>query len=597
MLGSQKNSVMKKLGRSAVLLIGTCSALFLNGREIRTPLPIYYTPYHYPLQWKDRKGDDWCWNVDVTGAGFYRSTDAAFDECDSRCTVPYSTLVFGKADFTISESFPGGTLGVAQVSNPLAAVLEITSRYDYAESGAMFGLHVGTSFCEGKYHTGFRAKLPYRDISVNEVCFEDVTSTGTGGPADSIYSVYRTRVQSDPPDDPTVVFAIRLDFLTQLNLIDYGVGGTKVPMVIYSDPNNSNHISIAGQDVTNDPVLADNTGTPPIAVIYSTNGAVPVTEQWADLPSNGNNALAANGAGFANNERGYFDQDTNYTSLGASTSNQSHLYVVPNLQEIGGSTSLAPEANAIYNAIATAVSDLAFDTNVDDFLAENGINFCDRRTKGIGDLLLEWYINGMWCEDSLLAEFKFAVRAPTGDKLCSCLTPLKQPTGNNGHTEIWLGGVLGYEICSKVMAHFDGYYAFALSHCESVAAPFTGATIKNLGPCVTADISWQYFQGNFALTFLADECTGFAVGYQPYWKKCDKVCLNQSTATDLAGTPDQPLDASNLQALTRVVAQRVSAEFFMRTALCDITAGWGTIVAGSNATRDTDWYLMFKISF
>lgn len=582
--------------RYALLVISGMGFGFLGAREIRTPLPIYYTPYHYPLQWKDRKGEDWCWNVDVTGAAFSRSTNEGFASCDSRCHVPYSTLVFGKSDFTIADSFPDGSIGTVGLSNPLAAVFEITSRYTYTELGAMFGIQVGTSFCEGKYHTGFRAKLPYRDISVNEVCAEDLVNTNSGV-IDSLYDVYRTRVQSAPPDTPTVVAAVRLDFLTQLNSIDYDGTGSRVPLVLYSDPNNSGHISIAGQDATNAPSLDDSEGVPLVEVIYTANGKVPTALRWAELPSAGNNALAADGAGFANNERGYFDQNVDYTPLGASTANQSHLFVVASLQGDSGSSEVDPTAEQVFNAIQAAVDNFDFDTSINDFLAENGINFCDRRTKGIGDLLLEWYINGLWCDDTLLAEFKFAVRAPTGDKLCSCLTPLKQPTGNNGHTEIWLGGVLGYEICSKVMAHFDGYYAFALSHCESVAAPFTGATIKNLGPCVNADISWQYFQGNFALTFLADECTGFAVGYQPYWKKCDKVCLNQSTATDLAGTPDQPLDASNLQALTRVVAQRVSAEFFMRTALCDITAGWGTIVAGSNATRDTDWYLMFKISF
>jgi hypothetical protein len=175
---------------------------------------------------------------------------------------------------------------------------------------------------------------------------------------------------------------------------------------------------------------------------------------------------------------------------------------------------------------------------------------------------------------------------------------LKQPLGNDDHTELRLGGIIGWDAldCMKLMV--DGRYAWVLEGCERVAAPLQGAQIKNIGPCIRANVQWDYFVGHVNATFLASDCCGFDLGYEIYHKRCDEICPCTRMVTDLAGNENQPVDASVLSRNTDRTSHKVRLGFYAQvTEYCELQAGWSNAFAGKNIIRDTDWYLSMAINF
>lgn len=560
----------------------------LQAREVRTPLEAYYIPHHYADLYETS-----CL-VDVWGAGYWRSANKAFGPCHGSDEGSLAQLIFGAETFTLAEAFPDASAGTLLATNPFVTTAEITPVFDYEERGAMFGLTVGTRIgCDKAWRVGVRAKIPFRDIRVEQTCPGSLI--GAGGSLDDLFAE-RQEVPEGQTDSLTA-YAVRLDFLAALQRIAINSSGNPDEMVEFTTP-----ISIAEVDATGGLSSADSVaggnpydfGFPPVAVIGSNDGSLPRSVRWANYTNTIAALVGGTGSGVGNLSRARFVNDANYAALQANSAAQRRLFVVPTVRGIDGTLSFG--ANTIKSAIENAISEI--EGSAADFLAENGVDFCDGHTQGAGDLDAELFFARDFCNGAFWAETSFGIRLPTGKKLLNCRKVLQQPLGNNGHVELRWGGVYGWNACSRVKFKIDTSYSWVLEHDEAVSAPFQGALIKNLlPPCVCAKISWQYFLAHVDMTLFANESCGIDIGYTAYTKTHDHICLSQDTATDLAGQADMPLDPKVLSRNTNAFAQKVRAELFMNVYCGELFAGFSHTFSGKNVMKDTDAYLGFVIHF
>lgn len=203
----------------------------------------------------------------------------------------------------------------------------------------------------------------------------------------------------------------------------------------------------------------------------------------------------------------------------------------------------------------------------------------------------------MYCWGYGLIEL--GMRFPTGKRLNHPNRVLQQVApGNNGHFELMLGGELGWEPCDWCNIEFGGYFSHAFKTREKVAAAFTGATVKNIGPTVKADISWNYFDMNLDFTFRVpcNPRMGVTYGYELYVKGKDHVKFTTETAVDLLGVT-QTLDPSVLALRSHVVSNRFRAEGFLQADYGEVYGGWSRVFAGRNAMREAEYYLGFVAYF
>jgi len=593
----------------------------LHARDIgHVPLPFYtgYIGYaHYPVDRHEPIENCLDILIQPWAGGYYRAAtdaegpnnDCNFCGIQDPCTngrESLAQLVFGTPTFTIAQSFANSTANVP--NNPFVTVTEVSPRFDYHEVGFVWGLVLEKRFgCDDNGHIGIRFVLPYRDIKVEERCDADL---GTSAGSDTINEFYRQRsedIDTNQGGSPTVAsntaWVARLDFLAALNIVGFDESGNPVPLVQFANPNQNDVITIGGQDITSGlpAASATNDFQAELAAIQSSNGSIPESVRWADVPQNGSAVIAANGTGLTNLQRGRFASDINYTPLGASTVNQSKLWIAPNVQ--GDTTQglssglLLPGAITVKTAIDQAVNNL--DATVGEFFDEVGLNFCRGENKGLGDLDVEAYINYQRC-DSAWAELQFGVRFPTADTLTALdvLSPLYPALGNNGHFELRPGLVIGLEYVDWMLFKADMTYSIVLERTEYLPAAFQGATVRNIGPAITGNVSWSYFEGNFGLTFVhpCNQSLGCTIEYDAYIKQPDRIRFCGTTAADFTGV-QQPLDNRVLETDSRRVAHSIRTEVFYAGYCCNIYGGFSQVVAGENIARDTDLYIGMLVSF
>ena len=595
------NVTMKRTFIKQALALSLLCSAGLIAREIRTPLPIPMTATsHYPMMYCSHYKLDSChgkskcdsesmrnMHFAISGAGYMRNAEDAYSSCGWTNKVPFSTLLFGKSDFRVIEAFPGGAAAPVVPSNPFVSVSTISPRYEYDERGAVLGACLGTTFCD-RWHTGLRARLPIRDIDVHAIASgNDLTGESTLSTLNDLFTV-RQEPNTDGGADVTQAYAIRLDFLSSLAQTP-AIGSTPANMIVKWP---ATGITIANVTASAPPTAI----TPDLAVIGSSTGVMPVASQWADKASTITSIVAANGSGVGNGIRGRFDNIAYGAALALDPIAQSKLFVVPTKQVGAGLQITGPALQAL-GFIQSAVN--ALDVNsVQDFFTEQGLNFWDGHTQGIGDLDLDLYLGRAFgCNNQLFAELQAGIRAPTGKKLCDCRYVLKQSTGNNGHLEARVSTMLGWDACRTVKIRLDGSYNYVAKKTERIAAPFVGATVKNIGPCINADIKWHYFTADANISFFASKHCGFDVSYQFYGKGCDKICPCVTATTDFAGRENQIIDTAVASRLTKVYSHKARAEFFMSTKCCELFVGGAYTFAGRNAMRDVDCFLGMQVRF
>lgn len=575
-----------------IALLGTTSTIHA-WQETRTPLSLWEGYMHYDFD-RDRELNEHNLDAHFWTGIYFRSAPNAYN-C-SGCKEPLAALYFGKSTFTLEEAFANSTIPAGSTINPFVILTPITINIDYREQGVWFGTTLSGRFgCDDQWSTGVRVRAPFRDIKVEPLCGNPITNN-----INPVANLFQQRVESIQVASAAPVtqnvFAARLDALEAMNRVNFNVNGAPVPMVTYP----ATDILIAGQNASGGVSSASPVTdlAPFLAVIESTNGLVPASVRWADVPQNGTVVLNGDGSGLANLQRGRVASDVNYTSLGGSATAASHLFVVPNVQGASASTpgAIIGSANTVYSDISTAFENLA-NTSLADFTNQVGLNACYGNTRGFGDTNFEFFVAYSW-QDYAYAEGRLWFTAPTGVKVNNPLNILKFPTGNNGHAELGLGFAGGIEPLDWLAFNGDLYVIGVLPANNNVAAPFVGASVKNIGPCVAGKTSWTYGLLDLNVTFINPclRCMGVMFGYEGYFKGRDTLTLCRSSAVDWAGNT-QILNSCVYTKNTERIAHRIRTETFFQKECLNIFLGFEATVAGKNIPAEVDYHIGFDVYF
>lgn len=572
----------KKLKVGGVLVF--VSAMALHARELRTPINWCPDVLREPsfLDNEVRTG-----GVGIWGHGFYRTAQDAFCCCHGTDTQPLSALWFNKADFVGQEAFSRGV--VANPTNVWLIISTLSPRFRYTQRGAVIGAAVSKRLHEDKVHVGLRVELPISVLDVDR--YEKCGQRGTelGGETLEDVMVEKPEVVNDLGGTPRGLldFAYRLDFLSALPLGPIGLSSA-MPFVDYHNTSFVNSpITIANQDVTN------SGGTSPVFVCRSDNGAP--KGQFNQLETYAATPLNSQGSNLSQNGYGLWADGTNYTPLKTDLATQRRLWIIPGIVQRLNAVDQRPEAMIIQAKLAQLLQLL--DNSAEDFFAREQVCFTSQRSAGLGDMQLELFANYIPSEKTYV-EGVFGLTLPTAQNVNNPQEILKMPLGNNGHVETKCALYGSWKPLNWLNIKADAAYSLVLKAQENIAAAFQGATIKNLGPTTSAQISWSYFVGDVSCTFLNPENLHFGatIGYQFYAKTKDKICFCSATALDFNGVRNV-LDPCVAACRTNVISHKGRVEIFCRTQACDFFVGFQQVFAGKNAMKETSLHLGLSVGF
>lgn len=595
---------------SATVLGG--SLVYAATSQFRAPLAfLRYGGLHYPLEhvenmwWfeqmpHDRK--DPVLRINSFNGLYGRSADQSFFDSCNPCsnktthkTASLSTLWFGKESFRGEDVFPGGILNnpcdeALQAQENLAlSFSRISPRFEYNEFGAFCGIDVKHTFgSEKQFEVGFRASMPFMDITItpNQNC-----------------SLYETiddvvRMRQIEHDSLVLDFAARFDFLNALTYRD-NLGDCK-PFVQYNQGTNS--ISMA--DFAASGTTSNNAN---VFAVGRVEGTIP-NQPFRKDGTNSIPALPESGI-LGENQVAFFKNGSNYaTNLQSDRDMQGTLFIVPRAGTSDDTGPLAPLAGGIsgqLEGLMLQLNALGVSNPVSFFREAGDINLCGSdRITGQGDLFTEFY--GGYVQPNWFIDGIIGMRFPTGVRTDKVHRVYMQSTGNNGHFELKLEVDGGWKVCNWFAFEIDFGYHHAFKHTEQRAAPYKGATVKNIGPKVGVDISWNSFtlHTNFNFFHPHNPDLGWMLGYDFYAKTKNNVCIKCPPPADLLGRAndtlpekDQGYDMSLLSKHTNTQTHRLRSELFHRWNFCEIFAGAAQVLAGKNAMKETEAYIGVTIYF
>jgi len=620
-------------------IAGSCLQLLATTGELRTPLHNDF-PFHYPLVHVDKNEDankDADWSLNCFKSGYVRSADAGFDRCHGTKKVPLAQLFFGKSAFKPQEAFSDAT--VDSRTCPALQYIVMKPNFKYRERGCHLGFQAEYRKEDSKWRFGGSLSIPFKVIELERnVCSANMTlvegqegvDEGEGLDLSNVVCRRNETLVANISnsnklgrDTDAVVPAYRLDFLTALSrsngmpMVEYGNGWLKiagVEVAMYNTGGGARNPSVVA--------LKNDDGTCP-SDQYATPNETAGGIEGATTRLNGNyvSSLGAiAGSVSADPNRAPFLAGTDYSALAADA--QGTLYIVPTYISLMDTdptkapninTRFEVEAVQIMNAIEEAIDDLQEDgiSMAEQFFFNNGVHFCQvfdgcrgARNMGIGDLDLDVYVAWGDIED-YWAKLILGVVFPTGRKICDAGLLLAQPTGNNGHFEFKAGLAGGWLPLDWLGIHADLAYNHVFEATEYRGAPFQGATVKNIGPTVAAKVKWGYFTGHLDMTVFHPENPdlGCVLGYEGYYKRCDKVKLCSNYAKEfplragcsLTGTilndDLEKLDACILAKDTERASHKVRCEIFHRWDYCELYGGCSYVFAGKNIMHETEAHI------
>lgn len=567
-----------------------------------------------PEKYKERP-----WYVDVWAGTFCRSAHKSFFDpeldCDdklknksTRKTVSLSTLWFGidaEAEaFRGAQAFGEGTINNPALltdNNPSLGWARITPRIDYKENGISFGAHVKWDLDKAKrWHVGHRVTLPFHVIEIEQNASCKLEET--------LADVRALRsMNGDRDQDPdNVDYAYRLDFLSTLVLrhLDGGIVISE-PLVDYGDGS----FDLQETQIGTVPVTAANPSeddsNPSAYVIRRGDGEIPPAP-FRKQPSQVVGPLAANGSGGSEDAVLFFKSSTNYKDgLGQDKDAQCDLFVVPRRKP--NSDQLEGTARQIRIVVENVIKNNSLEEaeSAVEFFRANGIDLCaHERIVGLGDMLTEWYVG--YGPEYYYADLVLGIRWPTGKKNIDPKRVFFQSTGHNRHFEFKIGMDGGWKPYDWFAFKLDWSYHHAFERTEKKAAPFKGATVKNIGPTLHAKVRWDYFVAHVDFNFFHphNPDLGCVFGYEIFAKRKDRVrlacpdttCGDTGFMTDLLGQ-EKELDMSILEKRTNSMTHKIRGELFHRWNFCKLFAGASHIVGGRNAMQETEAHVGVGIYF
>lgn len=609
---------MKKTLKSVALIGTLCSGLLHASWEFRTPLSAQWRGYfHWQLDsvenawWYGEmpaQKENTTWNFHTWGVGYTRSASRAFfDPCNpksnTRDTTTLSQLWFGRDVFRGEDAFTNGTFinasvedqGLISSTNPFLGFARIMPNFDYNEQGAYMGIEFSRNFgVEDQWHVGGRVSLPYKIIEIEQ----DSNYTLEETLADVV--ITRPISIDEGVTGDEIDYAYRFDFLNSLAFATVTTPSnitTTTPFVVY--PANNQTLTIGGVNVMG----PDAESVQSAYATTSGDGSVPAFP-FRKLPEQVSGALPASGFG-PDNTTLFFETGTAYgANLALDRAAQGTLFIVPKAvaSETGTGTTITADAIAIQEAVTNLIaSELLVSQTASGFFLNNDINLSGySRNVGVGDLAAEVY-GGFGHKQHWFFDGIFGLSFPTGNRQKSSNDLYWKSTGNNGHVEIKLGLDTGWKVREWFAFEIDAAYHHACKRSEKRAASFEGATVVNIGPELTADVSWNYFVGRLDMNFFHPQNPdlGFTFGYELFAKGKDKVhfACDATTATDLLGREDQPLSPCNYERNTNSLSNKLRGQLFNRWNFFEVFAGGSQIVSGRHVMKETEGHIGFVVYF
>jgi len=619
----------------ALLGMLSCGSMYATS-EFRSPEPLRERgPIHYRLEpvqdtyWyalmnpedhKDSKWETYTWK-----GAYYRSACKAFFDDDLDCdgkpknkstskTTGLTTLFFGIDEevesFVAAQAFAGGSISPAALATSTNALAwaHIKPDLKYTEKGAVFGLSARRTFGRNdNWHFGTRMSLPFVLIDVEQrACpgeFEETLA--------DVCRMHPLNQDLDADPDQTEC-AYRLDFLSSLLWNYQNLNGQQVPVPFlqYGNGNDQemkigNHrLSYASANVAEE--------QPPAYVQRRVDGTPP-SIPYRKLASQVSGALGANGSGGGNDDVLFFLQGTNYLAgLGQDVAAQTELWLEPRQNDASQGPNVPDQlvnaGQAICNEIKTLIDMLGIPNqeSATEFLKrECGIDLCSSECiKGLGDLESDFYL-GYGPGREWYVNVVTGVRWPTGKPHKDSGRVYFQSTGHNRHFEMKIGMEGGWMPCKWFAFDIDWAFHHAFERTEKRAAPFKGATIRNIGPEIDAKVKWDYYTFHTNLTFFHpnNPDLGCVLSYELFGKRNDEIHLgcpdlgcNGGYAVDCLGQRNE-LDFTLLEKRTDSMTHKIRGEVFYRANFWELFVGASQIVAGRNAMQETEAHLGVAIYF
>jgi len=634
------NKHLQKLALAALLVPVSVSAT-----EMRTPWILGDGPIHGPLRYTFEKLHQDKSNLNVWSAMHMKEANRAF--LGDGKTQDLSALIFGQSNFTLNQIFPNQVVPLnAPNFNPFIGITTLQPSVEYEEYGFTAGMRWDMPICD-KGRIGVRVSVPFRHIEMERLDSgldeaevpEDrfvnkkviaIDTTGAGAAA----------ANADVTN--VLVSAYRMDLVGNLpnaNGQPILVGGPGSVQVLNNQLATPSAGAVAAAGIAL-PALAGGVEAP-AALALSQNGVnAPVVDAYmlTGLATNVANSVFVVGdvtsldAGYSTNlptatTLAYFN-----SSAAAAGSADDYTNTFPTLANPLGSAGFQANAantwlvfrrasnsasngrfdsgnTAAPNASVTGPGEPAslgidlllaqFNTNAFEFFQGAGFDFDSRTREGLGDIDLDVFYEHTF-NDKFMGELNLGVRLPTGGDANQCGNPYNPSLGNGEHWEIKLGLMGCYQPATWMNMALDARYAFVIKATERRLAAFQGATIKNIGPCVDADVDWGYFVGHFDFNFFHPKNSGIRslIGYEFYYKTEDEVKFKQGTAVSfLGGAPaalDNELAERNTESMAHKVRFETSAQLLTHF---EIFAGGSLTFAGKNVMRDRDFFGGFNIRF
>ncbi len=162
----------------------------------------------------------------------------------------------------------------------------------------------------------------------------------------------------------------------------------------------------------------------------------------------------------------------------------------------------------------------------EQWLWANRYHMQTNQRSGLGDLTITPYYDHVFSDDWSAGAY-LHVSLPTGASNKTGTNPYKAILGNGNHVEVGGGAHVGWQALSWMNVRLDAMAAHALRGKEQIAAPFKGATIKGIGPVVSADVDYSFVKGSLDTTLTHPHAASLAttIGYDFVYKTKDNVSL------------------------------------------------------------------------
>lgn len=512
-----------------------------------------------------------------------RTANSAFNKSGHASHAAITQLLFNQANFTAAQAFANSTVNS---SNIWLTTSILSPRVHYKEHGASFGCN-STWKINDCWSAGFSLELPVKKVSLNRSC--NGCSQGSSDLGGSTLSDVAQTKKITSGENTYTSYAYRLDFLSQLPDSCTELG-RQYPLIEYHDPMflPAMPITISNVDVTE---INDN----PIGLLVSSDGSVP-PEPWSVQQSTNLSILPADGITPPNQTKERFVSTIDYTPLKSLPDAQKRLWVVPALvPDNNGNLTTAVPARVIRAQVENLMSCIG--NSAEDIFAPCAICFASQKRHGCGDLISEFYAtyhtpqsNGQF---TLLADIVW----PTSKTVTNPRRVFEQPLGNNGHFELHIGCYGVYEISRFA---FAGYatYLHTFNACEKATASFVGASVKNIGPTIPIQISWDAFIGGLRadVVLIPRHALSLNARYELYTKSANHLNCAPSSAYDCLGIR-QPIEKQFLTCATAQQAHTIQFELNGSYKTCTPLIGVRHIFAGKQVLQLTDWYAGLSFNF